>query len=116
MCNILFAMALAASEGKLNESIERVDEEQEAITWYNKVLGFLVEGGPGVKFTFKNINLNKPNEEYLFTICIENNNYMLLSCEPTLEGTEELIHELNNTNGLFKFVRVMRRKFQEAVV
>ncbi|CAL0325344.1 unnamed protein product [Lupinus luteus] len=40
---------------------------------------------------------------------------LVLNCEPSLGGTEELIHELNNTNGLFKFVRVMRRKFQEAL-
>lgn len=40
----------------------------------------------------------------------------VLHCEPSLKGTKELIHELNKTNGLFKFVRVMRRKFQEAMV
>jgi kinetochore protein Spc25 len=32
-----------------------------------------------------------------------------------LNDTKELIHELNKTNGLFKFVRIMREKFQEAV-
>jgi len=46
-------------------------------------------------------------------------NYLLclsvLSCEPSLSETKELIHELNNTNDLFKFVRAMRKKFQEAV-
>jgi len=39
----------------------------------------------------------------------------VLSCEPFLSETKGLIHELNNTNDLFKFVRVMRKKFQEAV-
>lgn len=39
----------------------------------------------------------------------------VLDCEPSLKDTKELIHELNKTDGLFKFVRVMRRKFQEAV-
>ncbi|TKY55237.1 Kinetochore protein spc25 [Spatholobus suberectus] len=109
------SLALTASEGKLNESIEQKDETQEAISWYNRVLGLHVKGGRGVKFTFKNINLNNPNEEYFLTICHENDTYSLLNCEPSLNDTKELIHELNKTNDLFKFVRVMRKKFQEAV-
>ncbi|QCD81038.1 kinetochore protein Spc25 [Vigna unguiculata] len=109
------SLALAASEGKLNESVEQEDETQEVISWYNRVLGFHVKGGRGVKFTFKNINMNNPNEEYFFTILHEKDTYSLLSCEPSLSETKELIHELNNTNDLFKFVRVMRTKFQEAV-
>jgi kinetochore protein Spc25 len=39
----------------------------------------------------------------------------VLRCEPSVNGIEELVHELNKTDGLFKFVRVMRKKFQEAV-
>ncbi|XP_061360385.1 kinetochore protein SPC25 homolog isoform X2 [Gastrolobium bilobum] len=107
--------ALTAFEGSLNESIEHKDETQEAISWYNRVLGFYVKGGRGVKFTFKNINLNNPNEEFFFTICHESNSYTLLICEPFLSDIKELINELNRTNGLFKFVRVMRKKFQAAV-
>ncbi|XP_057421534.1 kinetochore protein SPC25 homolog isoform X2 [Lotus japonicus] len=109
------SLALAASEGKLNECIEQKDETQEAMSWYNRVLGFHVKGGRGVKFTFKNINLNNPNEEYFFTIFHQNNTYTLLNCEPSTDDIKELIHELNKTNDLFKFVRVMRKKFQEAV-
>ncbi|XP_028769952.1 kinetochore protein SPC25 homolog [Neltuma alba] len=103
------------SEGTMNGSTERKDEILEAISWYNTVLGFHVEGGHGVKFTFKSINVNNPNEECFFTIRHENDTYTLLNCEPPVKGTKELIHELNKTNGLFKYVRVMRRKFQEAV-
>ncbi|KAK7291615.1 hypothetical protein RIF29_06907 [Crotalaria pallida] len=62
-----------------------------------------------------NINSNNPNEEYFFTIRLENNKYTLLSCEPSLEGTQELIHELNKTYRIVEFVRVMRKKFEEAV-
>lgn len=39
--------ALAASEGRLNEGIEHTDETHEAISWYNRVLGFHVKGGRG---------------------------------------------------------------------
>ncbi|KAK3020505.1 hypothetical protein RJ639_045447 [Escallonia herrerae] len=38
----------------------------------------------------------------------------VLDCDPLLNATEELISELNKNNGLFKFVRTMREKFQEA--
>lgn len=38
----------------------------------------------------------------------------VLDCDPHLDDIKELIHELNKTNGLFKFVRIMRQKFQEA--
>ncbi|XP_004515887.1 kinetochore protein SPC25 homolog isoform X2 [Cicer arietinum] len=107
-------LALTASEGKFNESTEHTDETLEAISWYNRVLGFHVKGGRGVKFTFKNINLKNPNEEYFFTVFHDNNTYTLLRCEPPLDGIKVLIAELNKTNGLFKFVRAMRKKFQEA--
>lgn len=39
----------------------------------------------------------------------------VLNCKPSVKDTDEVIHELNKTNGLFKFVRTMRKKFQEAV-
>ena len=38
----------------------------------------------------------------------------MLDCNPSLSDIKELIHELNKTNGLFKLVRIMRRRFQEA--
>lgn len=38
----------------------------------------------------------------------------VLDCDPHLDDVKELILELNRTNGLFKFVRIMRQKFQEA--
>lgn len=37
----------------------------------------------------------------------------MLACKPHLNDTKDLIRELNRTNGLFKFVRIMREKFQE---
>lgn len=37
----------------------------------------------------------------------------MLDCNPHLNDIKELVNELNRTNGLFKFVRSMRQKFQE---
>ncbi|KAG2678813.1 hypothetical protein I3760_11G021700 [Carya illinoinensis] len=108
-------LALAALEDRSNKEVECKAETQVATLWYNRVLGFHVEGGHGVKFTFKNINPKNPNEKYFFTIRYAYDTYTLLDCDPHLNDTKELIHELNRTNGLFKFVRIMREKFQEAV-
>ncbi|KAK7835158.1 kinetochore protein spc25 like protein [Quercus suber] len=107
-------VALAASEEKSNKDVECKSETQEAILWYNRVLGFHVEAGHGVKFTFMNINSRNPNEEYSLTVRYANDTYTLLDCDPHLNDTKELIYELNKTNGLFKFVRIMREKFEEA--
>ncbi|PRQ17256.1 putative chromosome segregation protein Spc25 [Rosa chinensis] len=90
------------------------EEIEEVISWYNKVLGFYIEGGHGVRFTFKNINLKNPDEEFCFTVRHANDVYTLIDCDPHLNEIKELLDELNRTNGLFKFVRDMRQRFQEA--
>ncbi|WCJ36109.1 hypothetical protein M5689_017326 [Euphorbia peplus] len=98
---------------KGSQVVEDNGEIQEAMLWYNKVLGFRVDGGRGVKFTFNYINKEKPYQEYTFTVRHENETYTLLECDPQLNDTKELMNELNRTNGLFKFVRTMRDRFQE---
>ncbi|XP_057473610.1 kinetochore protein SPC25 homolog isoform X2 [Actinidia eriantha] len=104
-----------ACEEKCNKNTGHRGEIEEAISWYNMVLGFRIECGHGVKFIFTNINVKNPKEEYSFSVRHENDLYTLLDCDPHLDDTKELIHELNRNNGLFKFVRIMREKFQEAV-
>lgn len=105
--------ALAAYEEKCNRISEHEEQIEEAISWYNRVLGFRIECGHGVKFIFSNINPKNENEQYSFVIRHENEIYTLLDCNPPLNDTRELICELNKSNGLFKFVRIMREKFQE---
>lgn len=106
--------ALNELEAKRHQNVDHMGEIEEAIGWYNKVLGFRVECGHGVKFIFTNINPKNPSEEHSFTIRHENDVYTLLDCHPLLNGTNELMKELNKSNGLFRFVRTMREKFQEA--
>ncbi|KAE8726563.1 putative Receptor protein kinase [Hibiscus syriacus] len=103
------------------QSLEEVEHEREengeileAISWYNRVLGFQIEGGHGAKFTFDDINLKNPKQEYSFAILHANYAYSLLDCNPHLNGIKELINELNSTNDLLGFVRIMREKFQAA--
>ncbi|KAG6753140.1 hypothetical protein POTOM_043184 [Populus tomentosa] len=111
---LAFLTALATSEEIEHQDIDHRRDIQEAMLWYNRVLGFKIEGGQGVKFTLNNINLKNQDEECSFTIRHENDTYTLLGCDPQLNDTKQLIHELNKTNGLFKFVRNMREKFQES--
>ncbi|GMI99481.1 hypothetical protein HRI_003617300 [Hibiscus trionum] len=105
------SLALSKTEEDAEHEREEKGEIQEAISWYNRVLGFQIEG---VKFTFNDINLKIPKQEYSFTIRHANDAYSLLDCNPHLNGIKELINELNSTNDLFSFVRIMREKFQEA--
>ncbi|XP_022134671.1 uncharacterized protein LOC111006883 [Momordica charantia] len=107
------SLALSSSEHKETQESDCRSEIQEAISWYNRVLDFHIEGGRGVKFSFKKININIPDKEYSFTIRHASDTYTLLDCNPSLQDIQDLIHELNKTNGLFKFVRVMRQRFQE---
>lgn len=106
--------ALKELEEKHHQNAEHRKEIEEAISWYNRVLGFRIECGYGVKFIFTNINSKHPDEEYFFTVRHANDIYTLLHCDPQLNDMKELINELNKSNGLFKFVRTMREKFQEA--
>ncbi|XXG84069.1 hypothetical protein AAC387_Pa10g1669 [Persea americana] len=104
-------VALAALEEKSNTNINHLKDLEEAISWYNEALGFRIEGGHGVKFIFNKIDILNPSKEYSFTIRHENDTYTLLDCDPYLEDSKELMRELNKTNGLFRFVRIMREKF-----
>ncbi|XP_076915454.1 kinetochore protein SPC25 homolog [Bidens hawaiensis] len=105
--------ALKECEEKHEQDAGRREEIEEAISWYNKVLGFRVERGLGIKFIFTNINMKKPDEEYFFTIRLKNDSYCLLECYPPVIEVNKLIEELNITNDLYNFVRIMRTKFQE---
>lgn len=107
--------ALAESEEHSQEAFRHREEIQEAFTWYNRVLGFRIDGGQGVTFTFTNINKKCPSEEYSFTVRHANEKYTLLDSKPHLNDIEKLVHELNKSNGLFRFVRIMRQKFQAAL-
>lgn len=106
--------SLSACEQNSNKNERDIREIEEAMSWYNKILGFRIECGRGVKYIFTNIDSKNPNAEYSFCVRHQNNMYTLLECDPPLKDIEKEMHELNKSNGLFKFVRTMREKFQEA--
>ncbi|KAL8480488.1 hypothetical protein ACS0TY_027140 [Phlomoides rotata] len=53
------------------------------------------------------------NEQNLIVLFFRNL-FSVLDCNPHLSDTKKLVAELNMSNRLFKFVRTMREKFQEA--
>ncbi|KAM0942969.1 putative chromosome segregation protein Spc25 [Dioscorea sansibarensis] len=108
--------ALTALEEKCDQEISNRESIEEAVLWYSRVLGFRTEGGEGVKFVFDKIDLKRPEKEYSFTVRLNGDVCNLLLCDPHLENLDKLIKDMNETNGLFKFVRLMREKFQAAAL
>lgn len=106
-------IALQIIEDKNEKEALEVKKIQEATNWYKSVLGFQIEGGDGVKFSFNNIDPNDHDKEFWFVVKLDGDLYTLLHCNPQLENTDELVEELNRTNGLFKFVKVMRESFKK---
>ncbi|XP_057988528.1 kinetochore protein SPC25 homolog isoform X2 [Hevea brasiliensis] len=103
--------SISATRARIEE-LERTLQVQRARR--DEYAAIMSQQSVGVKFTFNYINVSNPYEEYNFTIRHEEDTYSLLACKPHLNDTKDLIRELNRTNGLFKFVRIMREKFQEA--
>uniref|UniRef100_A0A0D3G2F8 Kinetochore protein SPC25 n=1 Tax=Oryza barthii TaxID=65489 RepID=A0A0D3G2F8_9ORYZ len=66
----------------------------------------------GVKFIFNKIHLQSPDKEYSVTLKLAKDRYNLLQCDPSIKDSEELMKDLNLTNDLFKFVRIVRERFQ----
>ncbi|CAN8278226.1 unnamed protein product [Cochlearia groenlandica] len=108
--------ALSVSKDNAGKVTEDKANIKEAISWYNQVLGFHVEAGHGVKFTFTNIDARMPTREFSFTVHYGDNIYTLLDCNPQVDNIEEMVQKLNKTNDLFRFVRMMREKFRKAIL
>ncbi|KFK28032.1 hypothetical protein AALP_AA8G463000 [Arabis alpina] len=107
---------LSISMDNTGKVIEGKADIQEAISWYNRVLSFSVEVGHGVKFTFVNIHANNPTREFSFIVHYGDGSYTLLDCHPKLNEIKELLQELNTTNNLFRFVRLMRDGFMKTAL
>ncbi|PUZ52796.1 hypothetical protein GQ55_5G002300 [Panicum hallii var. hallii] len=100
----------AESDAKGDKNLEK------AIMWYNKFLGFQVVGGEGVRFVFNKIDVQSPDKEYSFCIKLIEERYILVQCVPSVDGSEELVKDLNCNNDLYKFVRTVRERFQIATI
>ncbi|KAL6619807.1 hypothetical protein ACP70R_034946 [Stipagrostis hirtigluma subsp. patula] len=105
---------LEALEAKSNKDAAWQEKRVEAFSWFEK-LGIKVIVGKGVKFVFNQIDPQCP-EEYSFTLDIDNDRYNLLQCDPHIKDIEELVKDLNLGSDFYKFVRIVREKFQDITV
>jgi kinetochore protein Spc25 len=108
--------ALSKSKDNAGKVTEDKADIHEAISWYNHALGFHVEAGHGVKFTFTNIDAKRPTREFSFTVHYGNDIYTLLDSDLHLDYINEMVQELNKTNDLFRFVRLMREQFLKSTL
>ncbi|VYS59723.1 unnamed protein product [Arabidopsis thaliana] len=108
--------ALSTSKDNAGKVTEDKADIHEAISWYNHALGFHVEAGHGVKFTFTNIDAKRPTREFSFTVHYGNDIYTLLDSDLQLDYINEMVQELNKTNDLFRFVRLMREQFLKSTL
>ncbi|KAL9294258.1 Kinetochore protein SPC25 [Arabidopsis thaliana] len=108
--------ALSTSKDNAGKVTEDKADIHEAISWYNQALGFRVEAGHGVKFTFTNIDAKRPTREFSFTVHYGNDIYTLLDCDLQLDNINEMVQKLNKTNDLFRFVRLMREQFLKSTL
>uniref|UniRef100_R7WCD1 Kinetochore protein SPC25 n=1 Tax=Aegilops tauschii TaxID=37682 RepID=R7WCD1_AEGTA len=110
--------AAEAFEAKNEEDVTLMKDMEKAICWYQKRLGFQpVVEGEGVKFIFDKVDLQSPEKEFSFSLKFDSDRYTpVLQCSPPVEDSEELMKDLNLTNDLVKFVRIIRQRFQAAAL
>jgi len=97
--------ALEPLEASSNEDAAVQDQMEEAIFWYEKFLGFKTVGGEeGVKFVFNKVDPQSPDR------------YNLLQCDPHIKDVEKLVTDLNLSDNVVKFLRIIREKFQSSAM
>jgi len=109
--------AVEALEIKSSEDEQLRKDVDKAAFWYQESLGLRVDAGEGVlKFIFDKVDLQIPEKEFSFSLRFDNDRYTLTQSSQPVEDFEELLKDLNLTNDLLKFIKIIRQRFQAALV
>ncbi|CAL4896091.1 unnamed protein product [Urochloa decumbens] len=109
--------AVGPLEAKSNEDAALHEKIEEAVSWYKKFLGLQIVGQEeGVKFVFDKIDPQNPEKEYSFCINLDKDRYNLLECDLRIRDIEELLKDLNLSDHVSKFLRIIREKFQSSAM
>uniref|UniRef100_A0ACD5W3G3 Uncharacterized protein n=1 Tax=Avena sativa TaxID=4498 RepID=A0ACD5W3G3_AVESA len=109
--------AVEALEIKSSEDEQWRKDIDKAVFWYQESLGLQVIAGEGVvKFIFDKVDLQIPDKEFSFSLKVDNDRYTLTQSSQPVEDSEELLKDLNLTNDLDKFVKIIRQRLQAALV
>ncbi|KAK3137732.1 hypothetical protein QOZ80_5BG0456470 [Eleusine coracana subsp. coracana] len=107
---------LETCEEEINENATEMENIESGLSWFNKVLGLKIIHGEAVRFVFDKIDLQCPEKEYSFCMRIDNGTYNLVQSDPPIKDSEELVKDLNLTQDICKFLKVVREEFQASSV
>ncbi|CAL8467196.1 g6732 [Coccomyxa elongata] len=92
---------------------------RQALDLYRARLGlhFRRDNKDELLLVFTHIDPSNHLQEYILGVHVqEDNTYSITKCEPTLEGLDGLLEELNKSNNFSDFVRQLRKRFQQLVI
>ena len=89
-------------------------ELTKGVVFYKKLgLEFVRMGEDRLKLTFTQVDAAQPQRAFSFAVHVnEHDVYQVDSCDPPVEGVDEMLRELNTNNDFSLFVRRMRAKFK----
>jgi len=108
----------AGCETSLASKEQKLSELDRGCALYRTRLGLAFErvGDERLRLTFTNIDPADPMRSFAFQVFVDGGDkYHVESCEPLVQGMDELLGTLNRDNDFSAFVRSMRRRFKESV-
>ncbi|GJN36329.1 hypothetical protein PR202_gb25178 [Eleusine coracana subsp. coracana] len=94
---------LETCEEEINENATEMENIESGLSWFNKVLGLKIIHGE--------------EKEYSFCMRIDNGTYnSVVQSDPPIKDSEELVKDLNLTQDICKFLKVVREEFQASSV
>lgn len=103
--------SVAAREASAQKTLRGV---QTALEMYKQRLGLEFENSEGntMEITFTKLDSTDPNRKFVLKICVEDDTYDAVDCNPPLKNISELVDELNYSDDFSRFVRKLRKSFQ----